>query len=275
MWQRLPCRYPDLSIDPAFRAFVRWATERVRFGLLGQGRQDPLAVALIALTSRILETLEDVPARKPRNDELSRLGNGRFLSDAALQRGLQALAWVVDERGLGGGQEMDGLSWQLPLEVLWERYVEAKIRDEVSQEGGDIRVGRLGQTVFPLHWSTSSARSLSHLVPDIVVRKGREIRIVDAKYKSHFADLDEHRWYQLSENVRDAHRADVHQVLAYAALFDATEVKATLVYPLRRSTWERLRERGRDKTRATLFHGSRSVQLEIRGLPFGGGIAKM
>ena len=29
-WHRLPCRYPDLSIDPIIRGYVRWALERVR-----------------------------------------------------------------------------------------------------------------------------------------------------------------------------------------------------------------------------------------------------
>jgi len=164
---------------------------------------------------------------------------------------------------------MDGLAWHLPLEVLWERYVEARVRAEVGREGGELTVGRLGQTVFPLHWSTSSARSLTHLVPDIVVRRGRMVRIIDAKYKSHFADIDDQAWIKLSDEIRDAHRADIHQVLAYASLYEADDITASLVYPLRRNTWENLRERNRDCARAELFHGNRRIQLELIGLPFG------
>jgi 5-methylcytosine-specific restriction endonuclease McrBC regulatory subunit McrC len=164
---------------------------------------------------------------------------------------------------------MDGLAWQLPLEQLWERYVEATVRVEVGREGGDISVGRLGQTVFPLHWSTSTARSMTHLIPDIVVRRGPSIRIVDAKYKAHFADIDEQMWIQIAAEIREAHRADVHQVLAYASLYDAEDVTATLVYPLRPTTWEALRARRRDAAFADLFHGSRRVRLELRGIPFG------
>jgi 5-methylcytosine-specific restriction endonuclease McrBC regulatory subunit McrC len=186
------------------------------------------------------------------------------------KRGLQALGWVADERGLGGGQEMDGLSWQLPLEILWERYVEAQVRGEVRREGGELMLGRLGQTVFPLQWSTNTARSMTHLVPDIVVRKGRAVRVVDAKYKAHFAELDEQAWVKLTDEVRESHRADVHQVLAYASLYEADDVTATLVYPLRRTTWEALREQRRDRATAELFHGSRRVRLELVGLPFGG-----
>jgi 5-methylcytosine-specific restriction endonuclease McrBC regulatory subunit McrC len=95
------------------------------------------------------------------------------------------------------------------------------------------------------------------------------VHIVDAKYKAHFADLDEFAWMKLADEIRDAHRADVHQVLAYASLYDAEDVTATLVYPLRQATWEALSERGRDHARADLFHGNRRVRLELRGLPFG------
>jgi 5-methylcytosine-specific restriction endonuclease McrBC regulatory subunit McrC len=195
-------------------------------------------------------------------------GTKRLL-ETALVQGLQALGWVADERGLGGGHEMDGLAWQLALEQLWERYVEARVREEVAREGGELKVGRLGQTTTPIHWSTSTVRTMTQLVPDIVVRRGRSVRVVDAKYKAHFADLDEHAWMQFSEEIRHAHRADVHQVLAYASLYDADEVTATLVYPLRRSTWESLRERQRDSAYAELYRGNRSVRLELKGLPFG------
>jgi hypothetical protein len=268
-WQRLPCRFPDLSVDPIIQRNIRWAVERVRSELVRVGEGEPLGAALVLLTSRLLEQLSDVKPLRPRTEQLDRFASTRVLVDTGLKQGLQALGWVADERGLGGGQERDGLSWQLPLELLWERYVEAKIRDEVSREGGKMAVGRLGQTVFPLQWSTATARSVTHLVPDIVIRRGRSVRVVDAKYKAHFAELDEHAWVRLTDEMRDSHRADVHQVLAYASLYDADEVTASLIYPLRRTTWDGLRERRRDCAHAELYHGNRRIKLELRGLPFG------
>ena len=268
-WQRLPCRFPDLNVDPIIRSNIRWALERIRSDLVRVGEGEPVGGALILLASRLLEQLADVIPVRPQRYDLDRFAYSRPLLSTALREGIQALGWIMDERGLGGGQEMDGLSWQLSLELLWERYVEAKVREEVGREGGEIGVGRLGQTVFPLHWSTATARSLTHLVPDIVIRRGRSVRIVDAKYKAHFAELDEHAWTRLTDEIRDAHRADIHQILAYASLYDADEVTASLIYPLRRTTWEALRERRRDCAQAELFHGSRRVKLELRGLPFG------
>ena len=97
------------------------------------------------------------------------------------------------------------------------------------------------------------------------------MQIVDAKYKAHLAELDEAGWHRFAEESREQHRADLHQVLAYAALYDAEEVTATLVYPLRPETWRALRERGRDVSRAQLLHGGRRVSVELRGMAFGGG----
>jgi hypothetical protein len=226
-----------------------------------------LALALVAV--RLLDRLSDVLPSVPRRDALRlALGANRPL-EAALRRGLEAISWIVDERGLGGGRELDGLAWHLSLDRLWESYVEATIRREAAAIGGDVKVARLRETTFPLHWTDSSHRSLGHLAPDIVVRRGRAIQIVDAKYKAHLSELDEAGWRRFSDEARESHRADLHQVLAYSALYDADEVTATLVYPLRRSTWEALEQRGRSTSRAELLHGGRRIRLELRGLPFG------
>jgi 5-methylcytosine-specific restriction endonuclease McrBC regulatory subunit McrC len=186
-----------------------------------------------------------------------------------LRSGFDAIAWVRDERGLGGGRQMDGLAWSMPLDRLWEYHVEALVREEVRRSGGTLRVGSLGQTIVPLHWSDPTHRSLGHLVPDIVVTRGDCIWIVDAKYKSHFAEIDESGWRRMAEDIRNSHRSDVHQVLAYAALFDATEIRATLAYPLRYQTWSALKSRGLDRSTADLYHAARHVKLELWGLPFG------
>jgi hypothetical protein len=221
------------------------------------------------LAQLLLTELVDVIPAEPRSGDLERrlrLGVG---TDVVMKRGIEALGWIVDERGLGGGRELDGLAWQLPLEQLWERYVEAVVRQEVAKEGGEVLVGRLNQTTIPLHWTEPGLRSMGHLIPDIVVRRGRAIRIIDAKYKAHLAEVDESGWRTVSEELRAAHRADLHQVLAYASVFEADDVTATLVYPLRRATWEALKARHRDVWRAELPTGGRLLRLELRGLPFG------
>jgi hypothetical protein len=135
--------------------------------------------------------------------------------------------------------------------------------------GGQLFVGHKGQTVFPLHWTDPGLRSLGHLTPDLVLRRHDELHVFDAKYKAHFAELDVAGWMRMAEGIRESHRADMHQALAYAALFDAPRITTTLVYPLRPETFAALHARGRDVARAELLHGGRQLVLELQGLPFG------
>lgn len=268
-WQRLPCRFPDLATDPLLRRHVRWTLERLKRDLLQVAATDPIALSLVALAVELIDLLADVTPLMPRREELDRRVRGSRITGEILRRGIEAIAWIVDERGLGGGNERDGLAWVLSLEKLWESYVEGVYRREAAGTGGEVRTGRLGETVFPLHWSDPTHRTLGHLVPDIVVRRGRSIHVVDAKYKAHLAEVDDSGWRHFEQETREAHRADLHQILAYASLYEAEEVVATLVYPLRHSTYNSLRERHHDRSFAELLHGGRRVRLELRGLPFG------
>jgi 5-methylcytosine-specific restriction endonuclease McrBC regulatory subunit McrC len=223
-------------------------------------------------TDKLLEELQDVLPLPPSRPQLERLAAGDQLTETSLRRGVEALGWIVDERGLGGGREMDGLAWQTPLEQLWEHYVEAKFRRQASSRGGIVRVGRSRETVVPLSWSDPTHRSMGHLMPDMVITYGSRVDVVDAKYKAHLAELNEQGWRTFTDDAREAHRADVHQILAYASLFDAPEVHAILVYPLHEPTWRNLKERGRDVSVAKIFSGRRHVQLELHGLPFGAAV---
>ncbi len=68
----------------------------------------------------------------------------------------------------------------------------------------------------------------------------------------------------LGETTRDAHRADLHQALAYASLVPNDTVDTVLVYP-------QLGEdrHGRQLAVSTLGQGRRQIRLILGGLPFG------
>lgn len=161
-WANLPCRFPDLSMDPLVRRMVRWALERVRQDLVVVGGTDLVARLLIAVADKLLAKLADVVPLIPSRPQLDHLASGDRVVQVSLRRGLEALGWIVDERGLGGGREMDGLAWDAPLDFLWERYVEAEVRREASVQGGVVRVGRARETLVPLDWSDPSHRSMGH-----------------------------------------------------------------------------------------------------------------
>jgi hypothetical protein len=268
-WDALPCRFPDLATDPKLRRWVRWGLERVLSDLRSAGGRDPLAMQLARAVTQLLWSITESPLVPARRELEVAAGRRDVLVSAAVGRGLQALGWLVDERGLGGGRELDGLAWTLPLDRLWELYVASHVARLSRLSGGQLFLGHRGQTIFPLNWTDPSLRTLGHLAPDIVWRRHDELLVFDAKYKAHFAELDEAGWLRMADEIRDSHRADLHQVLAYAALFDAPRVTTALVYPLRSSTYAALRARGRDVARAELLHGGRNLTLELRGLPFG------
>jgi hypothetical protein len=113
-WDRFPCRFPELEADPRLRRAIRWTLERVLRDLVRVGERDLVSNELVRLAVRLIEGLSDVLPIMPARDELTRLSRSDQLVGSVTRRGLEAIAWVVDERGLGGGRELDGLAWQLP-----------------------------------------------------------------------------------------------------------------------------------------------------------------
>lgn len=270
VWHHLPCRFTELNSDTRLRQIIKWTLERIGRDVGIAAGNDAIAIMLLHELGHLLETLSDVhPLRPERHDFDARSSSSSFMS-AYLQKGLQAIGWIADERGLGGGQNSDGLSWSLSLAQLWERYVEFLVVKDAALSGGSVRVGRLGETVIPLAWNDPTHRALGHLVPDFVIYRGDSVEIVDAKYKSHFADLDVNRWSELAEETQGAMRADLHQILAYAAAAGLGDsVKASLVYPVRKSVYEELAARGRTESHAYIPVGNRAITVAIKAAAFG------
>ena len=151
----VPCRYPDLGIDPEIVRAVRWTLERLHSELARVGGRDRIATTLVQLALQLMEKVKHARSERPRPETLHQiLATNPYLADA-IRRGLQAIGWIVEERGLGGTDTSDGLAWSLPLEVLWENYVESHYRSESRMTGATIRVGRLGETTFPIRWRQS------------------------------------------------------------------------------------------------------------------------
>lgn len=269
-WHQLPCRTSELEYDTRLRQVIRWTLEHLRGDLARTGAHDTLSLWLIERITRLIEHVADVIPRRPTHSEVDGGTGGNAFVSAAVKEGLRAIGWVVDERGLGGGQTSDGLAWSLSLETLWERYVEHIVRGEAARTGGRVRVGRLGETTIPLAWNDPGHRSLGHLVPDIVVQRAGSVEIIDAKYKAHFADLDATRWARFTDEVQASMRADIHQVLAYAAVApEAQMTRATLFYPVRQTMFEALAARGQDRVVARIPVGIGEVRLEMRAAGFG------
>ncbi|MBZ0271244.1 hypothetical protein K8I61_04360 [bacterium] len=170
------------------------------------------------------------------------------------------MTWIAEERGLGGAKSLDGLAWDLSIEAVWEAWV-AAFSAELSQ--------RLGFVASPfqtarrsLRWSGSN-QSMGSLMPDVELRAANRAVFVDAKYKSHYSLIAQRGWQGLTEKVRDEHRADIHQALAYTSLADVPQVDSLLIYPqLGEST-------NTSAMVARVTSGRRVVRLILVAVPFG------
>ena len=153
------------------------------------------------------------------------------------------------------------------MEEFFESWAETILFTVARKIGGALRTQRQRQTVSPLSWSPPYLGSQKSLVPDLVLERENQTVIVDAKYKQHWEEMQEHRWSNLEEEIRERHRADLLQVLAYANLSTKQRTTVCLAYPCLESTWQSLRERNLLFHRASVGAGTRRVDLLLTALP--------
>ncbi|MCC6644591.1 MAG: hypothetical protein IT374_03340 [Polyangiaceae bacterium] len=251
-WTSLPCHFTELDDDPDLMAAVRWTLGRL---------DEDLASFHEALPARLLrERVADLQRMAGEGDARRPRGELRVTGSAWVAEAAQAMGWVADERGLGGARVLDGMSWDLRIDEVWEAWVDAFVADLAPRCGfTPLRRGRITRR---LNWSTPTA-SMRALIPDSGMRGPGRLVWVDAKYKTHLQLIASKGWSGLTESTRDAHRADLHQALAYAALDEAEHVDSMLVYP------EMNADARTQPAVATVASGKRRVRLWLMGLPFG------
>jgi len=250
-WARLPCHFPEPDDDPDLMACVRWTLHRLDEELSPHGHAGPARL----LRARVGDLLARVGPGADRRPAPGGPGGSGWLADA-----LQAMSWVSEERGLGGARTLDGLCWDLAVDELWECWVDAFIA-ALAPRCGLVHVAR-GQTRRGLNWLTPLA-SMRALIPDTGLRGAGRMVWVDAKYKAHLRLLGRRGWMGLSDDVRAAHRADLHQALAYANLDSVDRVDTMLVYPVSSAA------ASRPPAVATVAAGQRRVRLHLAALPYG------
>lgn len=112
-------------------------------------------------------------------------------------------------------------AWRVDLSVLFERYIQFILKS-VSCEIGAIQLEnyKIRNSSRPTAWS------LAYLEPDIILIKNDLTIVVDAKYKSHLFNIKNN-----SEFLKNEHRMDLHQVLAYSSFNKNRNKMAILCYP--------------------------------------------
>lgn len=264
----VPCRFPDLRDDRELRAGIRFTLQRQLNGLDGQRAAGAFVLRLIELCQQLLERVRDVAPREPTPRQLDAWFRGTLVTEA-YREGIQAIEWTAAERGLAGLSDLQGLPWVMSMESFFEAWVETVFRMVARRIGGMVKTGRERRTLAPLEWTPPFLGSQRYLLPDVVLERGETTIIADAKYKEHWEELQVHRWGDWEAELRERHRADLLQVLAYANVATTPHVVVCLAYPCARETWASLRERGRLFHRAALGAGARRLDILLTAVPMG------
>ncbi len=264
----VPCTFPDLRDDRYIKGAIRFALEKQLRSLETQHEQGAFIHRLIALAESLLQKVKNVDSRRPAKPDVE-MWLRRPMRTESFIDGLQAIDWTIEERGLAGLSDLEGLPWTMPMEQFFEAWVETVMRCVARQMGGTLRTGRRRETVSPLAWDPPYLGSQRSLVPDLILEMEGTSIIVDAKYKRHWEELQQGGWHDQSAALHESHRVDLLQVLAYANLLAASNVVCCLVYPCSQTTWQSLAGRGRLFHQAELPNRGRRIRVWLTAIPMG------
>jgi hypothetical protein len=262
----VPCMYPDLRDDRRLQGAIRYSVEKQLLSLETQRHHGAFVHQLIEFGNRVLDRVRQFASVTPTPGLLSSWLQ-RPMRNEHFVHGIQSISWTVEERGLAGLSDLEGIPWRLPMDQFFEAWVETVLTNVCKETGGRLKTGRNRETVFGIDWRPAYQRSQSALIPDFWIEYGNLQVIVDAKYKRHWEELQLHSWSRLEDQLREDHRNDLMQILAYGSLAEASNVVVCLAYPCGQATWESLKERGRLLHRAEIVVGARKVRLWLTAIP--------
>lgn len=117
---------------------------------------------------------------------------------------------------------VDSTAWRVDFSDVFEKFIQHIFRETSKEIGGQL------YSNFKFHSKTSKHYSweLKHIEPDAVFQKDNILMFIDAKYKSNLYNK-----FGNSEVLKEDHRHDLHQIMAYSS-FSKTDFKyGFLCYP--------------------------------------------
>lgn len=118
-------------------------------------------------------------------------------------------------------------AWRVDFSEVFEVFTQYIFRRVAEEIGGRLQLN----PQFHTDGGPRYAWQLQHIEPDAVFQRGEVTFFIDAKYKSHLYNS-----HSNSERLKNDHRHDLHQIMAYSS-FSQTKVKVgCLCYPSSRAT---------------------------------------
>jgi hypothetical protein len=117
---------------------------------------------------------------------------------------------------------IDGTAWRVDFADVFEKFLQHIFKEVAKSMGGKF----IANLKINSKYSNKFQWNLNNLEPDGVLIKEDLIVFIDAKYKSHLYNK-----FDKSDSLKEEHRKDLHQILAYSSFNDAKNKIGFLCYP--------------------------------------------
>ena len=124
---RVPCRFSALQEDRALQAAIHYVLLKQLESLSSQLSLGMVALQLVNWCNRLLHMVHSVPPVRPSPLVLQSWLRSKLLSKAQLS-GIEAMEWTIDERGLGGLSDLQGLAWSMSMSSFSRRGLKACVQ---------------------------------------------------------------------------------------------------------------------------------------------------
>ncbi len=262
----IPCKYPDLKDNDELKSGIHFTLKLILSSLQSQRTAGIFVLQLIEICENLISRVNKFIPKQISGLTFQHWNNLPIRTDA-FREGLQAIEWTVEDRGLAGMANLQGLPWIMPMEVFFEAWVETVAAQIIRQIGGQIKTGRKRETITPISWDPPYVGSQKFLLPDVIIERDNDVIILDAKYKRHWEELSFNSWVNVEKEIKEKHREDLLQILAYSTLSDKKNITSCLIYPCKESTWESMLSRDRIFHKASVYAGNRKINLVLAAIP--------
>lgn len=140
---------------------------------------------------------------------------------------------------------VDSTAWRVDFSDVFEKFVQYIFKEAVKETGGRLYSNFKFHSITSKHFSWE----LKHIEPDAIFQKENVLVFIDAKYKSNLYNK-----FDKSEVLKEDHRHDLHQIMAYSS-FSKTDLKFNfLCYPSEQVELRRIQyENGVNRIKNSIF----------------------
>jgi len=117
---------------------------------------------------------------------------------------------------------VDSTAWRVDFSKVFEKFVQYIFKEVSKETGGKLHSNFKFQSRTSRYYSWE----LRHIEPDAIYQKDDIVVFIDAKYKSNLYNK-----FDLSETLKEEHRHDLHQIMAYSSFSKMNAKYSFLCYP--------------------------------------------